>query len=421
MVLSMVALAAAAWNVLPVAYTQRDNGKAIAAESGAQPIRIAFITSMSGQSGHDGPQMINGFKLYLDQVGNKFAGRPVELQVENDESNPSTGVGKLRKVIEQDKVDMATGFILAHISYPASELAEKDQFPFIIALSGADDVTKRKKKNWVIRTGWSSSQMSMPLGEYAAKVLHYKKVVTIGSDYAHPYEVVGGFQKTFEENGGKVIQKLWAPLGFTDFKDILKQIKPDADAVFLAIVGQSTEIIPKQYRELGFKMPIIASTVTCEESVFPASGQYLRGAISSEPYSAALDSPANKKFVKAYMSKFKEQPSWYSASGYTVAAWMDKTAQAVKGNFSNKAAVLAAMKSVQLPDDPRGPLKLDDYGQVDQNIYIRRVDKVGEWYQNTVIHTYPKVSQFYKYSPEEFMKEPPFTKDYPPCKYCTEK
>lgn len=307
------------------------------------------------------------------------------------------------------------------MSYPGSELAESKQFPFIIALSGADDVTKRKHKKWVIRTGWASSQMSHPMGEYAAKVLKYKKVVTIGSDYSHPYEVVGGFQRTFEENGGKVIQKLWVPLGFTDFKDILKQIRPDADAVFMATVGQSTHIIPKQYAELGINKPIIASTVTIEESVFPDAGQYLVGAVSSEPYSAALDTPANKKFAAAYKAKYHEDPSWYGDTGYTVASWINKAMEILKGDTSDREKVLAALKKVEISDDPRGPLKLDEYGQVMQNIYIRRVDKVGDHYQNTVIKTYPKVSQFWKWKPEEFMKEPPYSKDYPPCKYCDTK
>jgi branched-chain amino acid transport system substrate-binding protein len=49
---------------------------------------------------------------------------------------------------------------------------------------------------------------------------------------------------------------------------------------------------------------------------------------------------------------------------------------------------------------------------------VRRVEKVGNSYQNTVVETYPLVNQFYKYDPETFMKSPVYSRDYPPCKFC---
>ena len=90
----------------------------------------------------------------------------------------------------------------------------------------ADDLTQRKPAKWVVRTGWTSSQPNHPFGEYVAKTLGYKRVVTIAIDYAFGWEQVGGFQKTFEENGGQVIQKLWAPLNTTDFAPYLSPDPP---------------------------------------------------------------------------------------------------------------------------------------------------------------------------------------------------
>lgn len=76
---------------LAVAFGMTTAGFAASENPSAQPVKIAFITSLSGASGKDGPQMVNGFKLFLDQHGNKMAGRPVELVLENDESTPATG------------------------------------------------------------------------------------------------------------------------------------------------------------------------------------------------------------------------------------------------------------------------------------------------------------------------------------------
>jgi branched-chain amino acid transport system substrate-binding protein len=43
-------------------------------------------------------------------------------------------------------------------------------------------------------------------------------------------------------------------------------------------------------------------------------------------------------------------------------------------------------------------------------------DKDELW--NSVVRTYPNVSQFWKYPKEEFLKQPVYSRDYPPCKYC---
>jgi len=63
-------------------------------------------------------------------------------------------------------------------------------------------------------------------------------------------------------------------------------------------------------------------------------------------------------------------------------------------------------------------LKVDKYGQIIQDQLVRRVDKVKNQYQNTVIDKYPAPTQFWKYDPDTIMKQSSYTRDYPPCKYC---
>ena len=67
-------------------------------------------------------------------------------------------------------------------------------------------------------------------------------------------------------------------------------------------------------------------------------------------------------------------------------------------------------------EDPRGPIKLDDLGNPTQNVYILKVEKVGGKLTNTVVHTYPMVSQFWTYKADEFLKLPAYSRDYPPAR-----
>jgi branched-chain amino acid transport system substrate-binding protein len=79
------------------------------------------------------------------------------------------------------------------------------------------------------------------------------------------------------------------------------------------------------------------------------------------------------------------------------------------------------MKHIKLTAAPRGPIKLDSYGNPIENVYICRVEKVNGKLQQTVIDTIKNVSQFWNEKPEDVMARPPFSADYPPCNFCSEK
>ncbi|TMB66797.1 MAG: ABC transporter substrate-binding protein [Deltaproteobacteria bacterium] len=384
------------------------------------PIRIGFLAPVTGGGAAVGKDMTSGFTMYLEEIGNQIAGRKVEVIVEDTQGDPSQALTKLRKLVDSDKVLVLAGAFLASEGYALAPKIDEYQIPTLFPVVSADDLTQRKPVKWLVRTGWTSSQPNQPFGEYVAKTLGYKKVVTIAMDYAFGWEQVGGFQRTFEEAGGQIVQKLWPPLGTTDFGPFLAQIKRDADAVFGVMVAASALRFPKQYQDAGLKarLPIIGGGTTFDEFVLPSLGDEAIGAITPLIYSAAIDTPVNKRFVKEYKTKYGKIPSYYSETCYTVARWINEGAKAVGGNVEDREKFLAALKRVEIPDAPRGPVKLDARGSPIQNIYVRKVEKKDGELWNTVIHTFPAVSQFWKYKPEEFLKQPVYNRNYPACKYC---
>jgi branched-chain amino acid transport system substrate-binding protein len=174
----------------------------------------------------------------------------------------------------------------------------------------------------------------------------------------------------------------------------------------------------KQYQEFGLKgkIPLIGGGTLTDEHALPSMGDEVIGVITPLHYSEALDNPANKKFVKAFREKAKKAASYYSEGTYTGARWIVEAIKAINGDVENRPKLLEALKKVELKDVPRGPMKLDSYGNPIQNIYVRKVEKVGGELQNTVIYTYPNVSQFWKFKPEEFLKQPVYSREYPPVK-----
>ena len=390
--------------------------------AGAQkgPIKIGVISPMTGGAAQAGKDMTNGMQMWLDENGNQMAGRKVEMIIEDSQGQPNIALTKLQKLVERDQVHVLVGELFAHIGYAMAPKVDEYRIPMLYPVIAADDLTQRKPAKWVVRTGWTSSQPSHPFGEYAAKTLGYKKIVTIGIDYAFGWEVIGGFQKTFEENGGQIVQKIWTPLNTTDFSPFIAQIKGDADAVFAVFFGRGSLQFVKQYADSGLKtkIPLLGNGTVTDESVLPQMGEEALGVYTALHYSAALDNPANKKYAKAFEAKAGKVPSYYAETCYTNMRWIVEAIKAINGKVEDREAFLAALKKVELKDFPRGPVVIDKWGNPIQNVYIRKVERVGGALQNSVIFTYPAVSQFWKYNPEEFLKMPLYTRDYPPCKYC---
>jgi branched-chain amino acid transport system substrate-binding protein len=389
-----------------------------AAQTG--PIRIGFLAPLTGPFAQVGKDMVNGSELFLDETGRQMAGRKVELIVEDDEGQPATALNKSRKLVEQDKVHVLTGGLLANIGYALQPFIDGAQVPATYPVIASDDITQRKPAKWIVRTGWATSQPMHPFAEWVVKNTKYRKVATIGMDYAFGYETVGGFQRVFEEQGGQIVQKIWTPLNTNDFAPFLAQIRRDSDAVLALFVGRLALQFMKQYQEAGLhgKLPLLGGGTTTDESVLPQMGDEALGTITALHYSQAIDTPQNAKFAKAFEAKAGKISSYYSEATYTNMRWISEAVKAVGGKVEDRPALLAALRKVDIKDTARGPLSVDGHGNPIQTIYVRKVERVGGKLQNSVIATIPSVSQFWKYKPDEYLKQPLYTRDYPPCKHC---
>ncbi|HEV8473087.1 MAG TPA: ABC transporter substrate-binding protein [Methylomirabilota bacterium] len=388
------------------------------AQSG--PIKIGFLAPLTGPFAQIGKDMVNGNQLYLAEIGGQVAGRKIEMLVEDDEGNPATALNKSRKLVEQDKIQILTGGMLANVGYALQPYIDAQRMPTTYPVIAADDITQRKPAKWIVRTGWTTSQPTHPFAEWVLKNTKYRKVAAVGMDYAFGYETIGGFQHVFEEGGGQIVQRIWAPLNTNDFAPFLAQIRRDADAVLALFTGRLAMQFLKQYDEAGLKgkLPLLGGGTITDETVLPQMGDEAIGVITALHYSQALENPANQKFNKAFEASAGKIASYYSEATYTNARGIVEAIKLAGGKVEDRDALLAALRKVDLKETARGPLRVDDWGNPIQNIYIRKVERVGGRLQNTVIATYPAVGQFWKYSPAEYLKLPLYSRDYPPCRHC---
>ena len=209
--------------------------------------------------------------------------------------------------------------MMASTGYALAPYIDSKEIPMTYPVMAPDDLTQTPEGKMDRAHGMERQSAQSPPRRVRSHHAQIQKDRHIGLDYAFGWEVIGGFQRTFEENGGKIVQKIWCPLTTQDFGPYLSQISKDIDAVLALFAGRSCLQFAKQYQEFGLKgkIPVIAAGPTTDESVLPQMGDEVIGYYGALHYSAAIDNPANKKFVKTYREKAKKVPSYFSETCYT--------------------------------------------------------------------------------------------------------
>src|SRR5919199_1566009 len=317
--------------------------------------KIGLLTVKTGPLAQGGIQMEQGIATLLKEKNNTLAGRKVELLVADTGGNPAGARTKAQEVIERDNVNVILGPLAAFELLAMLDFVRDKQTP-LISEAAAEDVTQRKANPFIIRPSSTSAQCMHALGDYAAKELKYKRAATISEDFAFGYEQMSGFQRVFEDNGGKVVKKLGPPLVTPDYTPYLAQIG-NVDCVFNGFAGSNPVKFMRAYADLGLKgrIPLLAGWTAMDDALLRSLGDEAVGVISAAWYSADLDTPSNKRMVAAMQKDFGVLPGGYSAGMYVAGQCVEAGIQKLGGQADDRKALADALHQISLTDTPRGP------------------------------------------------------------------
>ena len=383
-----------------------------------EPLRLGFLTVRSGALAAGGKQMEEGIQLFLKERNNMIAGRKVELFIADTGGSPPQAKAKTQELVEKNRVHVIIGPLATFEALAIDDYIKTAQVPLVTPTSAAQkDLAQAKQNDYVIHAMGTAAQPMHVLGDYAAKKLGIKRVTTVADDFTYGHEGTAGFQTAFEAGGGKVVQKLWPPLNVPEYGSFVGQIKPDVDGIYAGFAGINGVRFLKSRAEYGASKATVFGNPTCvDEGVLKNMGDEALGVYSASWYSAANESPENKRFVEAIQKEYKVTPGFYTAGTYVTAMFVEAALKAINGKFEDKAAFVKALHTVSLDKSPIGPIKIDEYGKPVLNIYVRKVERKGGQLVNTIVATYPNVSQFFTYDPKAFLAAPVYSRDYPPAK-----
>jgi branched-chain amino acid transport system substrate-binding protein len=383
----------------------------------SEPLRIGFLTVRTGPLAAGGKQMEDGINLLLKERNGVFAGRKVDIIFADTAGQPALARTKTQELVERDKVHVIIGPLATFEALAIDGYMLESKTPLITPTSAAQmDLAQQKKSDYVIHVYGTAAQPMHVLGQYAAKKLGLKRIATIADDFTYGHEGTAGFQHVFEDDGGKIVQKLWPPLNVADYGAYVGQIKPNVDGVYAGFAGSNPLRFLRTYKEYGLNKPVFGNPTLVDEGILKNMGDEALGVYSASWYTVDRDAPDNKRFVQSIQSEYKVTPGFYTAGTYTAGLWLEEALKAIQGKFEDKAAFVKALHSVRLTLGPMGPIRLDEYGKPILNIYVRKVERKNGQLVNTTIDEVKDVSQFFTYDPKTFLAGPLYGRDVPPAK-----
>lgn len=379
-------------------------------------LTVGYISPTTGNFAVAGQEMVDGWNLYWDLNGSKADDIEIKTIVEDDAGNPETSLTKARKLVEQDKVDIIVGPLIANTALAVAEYTASVGIPNLHPVAASDDLTQRNANDLTVRTGsMGGSQANYPGGEWAATEGGYDTAVTLCADYAFGWESCAGFVQGFTQNGGEVLEQIWFPNSTTDFSTYVSQIQAvDADVVYVATAGGAPgPNFLNAYLDLGLDLDkVLTNCCAADQGTLRAMGDRILGLKSISYWAEGRDSEAVAEFIEAY-KEFSggKIPGAYVAGGYMTASLVASVLKE-KGLVTGSDLV-EAIADYTFEDSIFGRVSWDDYNQMIGPVYVREVEKLddGNLY-NVPIATMEDVDQWLGRDPEAAMQQPTYSQDF---------
>ena len=351
-------------------------------------VKIGLIMAYSGQFADTATQMDNGIKLWVKQHGDTVAGKKIEF-IRKDTGGPNPDVAKrlAQELVVRDKVDILAGFTLTPEALGAAGVSAEGK-KLLVDMNAATSIITEKSP-YIARTSLTIPQLEYQFGKWV-RGHGMKKMYTMVADYGPGIDAETWFTKGFKEAGGEIVGSVRMPVANPDFSAFVQRAKDiNPDGVFIFIPGGAQPIaLTKALKERGFPGDNIFAQgeLTMDDNALKSMGENALGIRTVFHYSWEHKSKMNEAFVKAYVAEFKRHPDVFSVGAWDGMRLIYEALTKTKGKADGDS-LIAAAKGMKW-ESPRGPISIDPATRdIVQNVYIRKVERVGDGMQNVEIDT----------------------------------
>jgi branched-chain amino acid transport system substrate-binding protein len=354
---------------------------------GSGRIKVGLVIPQAGGYAPLGVDMKRGWDLWLARHGGKLGKYEVTTVVADEGETPQVGVPAMQRLVQRDQVDVLVGVVSSAVALGSQDLIAESKKLLVVSNAGAGAITGKARNPSIWRTSFTNAQISSVMGQHLAKVGVGGPVYALAPDYAAGVEVVNGFKATFVAGGGQMAGEAMPPFGKTqDYQPFLSQIRASgAKATFCFFSGAEAVAFVKQYAQFGLArdIPLYGSGFLTEGSVLDAQGDAALGIQTTLHYSTELDNPANREFIEAFRGAYRTVPTCFTMQTWDAANVLDRALRSA-GGLDSESLAAALGSTGAIDDSPRGPWTFDGQSPR-QKIYLRRVEKKGDTYVNSVV------------------------------------
>lgn len=342
----------------------------------AEKVKIGFMATLSGPAASLGIDILDGFKLGIENCGGTIGGLPVELITGDDQLKPDVGIQVANRMVEKDHVDFLTGIVFSNVMMAVAKPVTDAGVFLVSANAGPSPLAGAQCMPNLFTVSWQNDQTHEAMGK-AIQDMGVKRLYLMAPNYQAGKDGLAGVKRYFK---GEIAGEVYTKINQPDYAAELAQLRAaKPDAVFVFYPGGMGINFVKQYAQSGLKdeIPLYSTAFTIAQMTLPAMGDAALGLLNSSFWSHDLDNPANIKFVADFKTANKRLPSLFAAQGYDAALLIDSAVKAVKGNLEDKDALRAALKKADF-NSVRGKFKFNNNHFPIQNFYIRKVVKDEE-------------------------------------------
>ncbi len=343
--------------------------------SAQQPLKIGFITTLSGPAGYIGADIRDAFQLAIDIEGGKLGGIPVQLIVEDDGFKPGQGKQVADRFVKTDNIKLFTGIVFSNIAgATVPDILDAGAIYVSPNAAPSNFAGKECHKNYYF-VSWQNDTLHESAGQNATN-LGYKRIFILAPNYQAGKDALAGFKRFFK---GEIAGELYTRLDQTDYAPEMAQIRAaKPDAVFQFHPGGLGIAFIRQYQQAGLlgSIPMVVASPSIDVVILKAVGEAALGINASTQWNSDFDNPANKKFMAEWQKKFGTErlPTYYASQGYDTALAIAAALKATNGNVTNTDAFRAAMLKADF-QAVRGAFKFGPNQHPIQDWYSARVEK----------------------------------------------
>ena len=362
----------------------------------AEPLRIGLLTDQSGALTIYGFEQEYGFKLGLlyqagidpteyDSIDDALAdltiaGRPVEILVRDNGSNPETGASQARELIEQEGIEIMVGAPSSGVTVALQQLALDYDMILFAAPGASPAITGANFNVNTFRVCRNTNQDFLSFVNYAKESLGTNFII-LAADYEFGRTSAAAAEAIYSANGINFVQDtIYAPLETTDFTPYIQQVLNSGADVLLPIwAGDTSVTLYQQLEELGVRDQLTVLGAFNSNDIVAASATEANiGDISWIVYHYTLpQNEINDWLVEKHQAVYNDVPDLFTECAFATAQALYNAVEATGGDTLPEA-LIPELEGMQF-DGPKGTyyIRPGDH-QALVPMYIVQLDNIDD-------------------------------------------